>query len=68
MNAAAIAWIAGRVEGELWLAMCLREKRARNRSARGDVSLHKVLRRVRIVGSLVGDGEVAEGAIFGSGE
>ena len=55
-----MAWIAGR---EDWQARCLREKRARKRRARGSDSLVKVLRRVRIVKSSVGGGDVAEGAI-----
>lgn len=46
--------------------MCLREKRARNRRARDSVSEFKVLRRARIVVSLVGgtEGKSAEGAIL----
>ncbi len=60
-----MAWIAGR---EDWQARCLREKRARKRSARGEDSLVRVLRRARTVGSSVGGGgvaggEVAEGAM-----
>lgn len=61
MKAAAMAWMAGR---EDWQARCLREKRARKRRARGSDSLVRVLRRVRIVGSSVGGGDVAEGAIL----
>jgi len=56
-----MAWIAGR---EDWQARCLREKRARNRRARGSDSLVRVLRRVRIVESSAGGGDVAEGAIL----
>lgn len=61
VNAAAIAWMAGR---EDWQAICLREKRARKRRARGSDSEVKVLRRVMIVGSSVGGHDVAEGAIL----
>lgn len=61
MKAAAMAWMAGR---EDWQAKCLREKRARKRRARGSDSLLRVLRRVRIVESSVGGGDVAEGAIL----
>lgn len=60
MKAAAMAWIAGR---EDWQARCLREKRARKRSARGEDSLVRVLRRARTVRSPVGEGEVAGGEI-----
>ena len=52
--------MAGR---DAWQARCLREKSARNRSARGEDSLVRVLRRARTVGSSVGGGEVAEGAM-----
>lgn len=61
MKAAAMAWMAGR---EDWQARCLREKRARKRRASGSDSLVRVLRRVRIVGSSTGGGDVAEGAIL----
>jgi hypothetical protein len=61
VKAAAMASIAGR---EDWHARCLREKSARNRRARGSDSEVSVLRRVRMVGSAVGGGEVAEGAIL----
>ena len=61
VKAAAIASIA---EMEDWHARCLREKRARNRRARGSDSEVRVLRRVMIVGSAVGGGEVAEGAML----
>lgn len=53
--------MAGR---EDWHARCLREKRARNRRARGSDSDVRVLRRVAIVRSSLGSGEVAAGAIF----
>ena len=56
-----MAWMAGR---EAWQARCLRENRARKRRARGEDSLVRVLRRVRTIGSSVGGGEVAEGAMF----
>jgi len=56
-----MAWMAGR---EAWQARCLREKRARKRRARGEDSLVRVLRRARTVGSSVGGGEVADGAMF----
>ena len=55
-----MAWMAGR---DAWQARCLREKSARNRRARGEDSLVRVLRRVRTVLPSVGGGEVAEGAI-----
>jgi len=57
-----MAWMAGT---EDWHARCLREKRARNRRARGSFSEQRVLRRARMVGSLVGGGDVAEGAMAG---
>lgn len=61
MNAAAMASIAGM---EDWHARCLRENKARNRRARGSDSEVSVLRSVRMVGSVVGGGDVAEGAIL----
>jgi hypothetical protein len=63
VKAAAMASIAGM---EDWHARCLREKRARNRRARGSDSEVRVLRRVRMVGSTVGGGEVAKGAMLES--
>lgn len=63
-----MAWMACRVSGVAgWRhAWCLREKRARNRRARGTDSETRALRRVRMVW-LSGDGEqsssMAEGAI-----
>ncbi len=56
-----MALIAGR---EPWHPRCLREKRARKRRARGEDSVVRVLRRARRVGSSVGGGEVAAGAMF----
>jgi hypothetical protein len=53
--------MAGR---EDWQARCLREKRARKRRARGSDSDVRVLRRATTVGSRVGGGVVAEGAIL----
>ena len=53
--------MAGR---EDWQARCLREKRARKRRARGSFSDVKVLRRAMIVGSSVGGGDVADGAML----
>lgn len=41
----------------------MREKRARKRSARGEDSIVRVLRRASTVGSSVGEGEVARGEI-----
>lgn len=55
-----MAWIAGR---EDWQARCLREKRARKRSAMGEDSLVRVLRRARTVGPSVDGGEVARGEV-----
>ncbi len=49
---------------EAWHARCLREKSARKRRARGEDSVIRVLRRARMVGSSVGGGEVADGAMF----
>ena len=51
MNAAAMAWIAGMVcgVGVCRQAMCLREKRARKRWARGTDSEIRALRRTRMV-------------------
>ena len=62
-----MAWIAGR--GLLLVlagrqARCLRENRARKRRARGSDSLVRVLRRVRMVVSSWGVGEVADGAMM----
>ena len=56
-----MAWMAGMDD---WQARCLREKSARKRRARGSVSVVRVLRRERMVGSIAGGGVVAEGAIF----
>lgn len=69
-KAAAMAWIAGKVSevGGFRQAWCLREKRARNRRARGTDSEVRAIRRGRIVGSSrKGRGELvsmAEGAIL----
>lgn len=65
MKAAAMAWMAGRQGRDGMQARCLREKRARKRRARGEDSLVRVLRRVRMVwSSSVGGGEVTEGAMI----
>ena len=61
---AAIASIAGR---EDWQARCLREKRARNRRAKGSDSEVRVLRRERMAGSSVGGGGVTDGTILVKG-
>lgn len=63
--------MAGRVcgVGGDWEAKCFREKRARKRWASGVVSVQRVLRRVRIVasvicGMLVGLSSIRKGAIL----
>lgn len=60
-----VEWVVGGGS----VARCFREKRARKRCASGVVSVVRVLRRARTVGSatMVGEagGVIAEGAIFG---
>jgi len=60
-----MAWIAD-IAVEDWQARCLREKRARKRRARGELSEVSFLRRARIWESSgsVGMGDIAEGAMF----
>lgn len=69
-NAAAMAWIAGSVlsVGGCRQARCLREKRARNRRARGSDSEVRVLRRARMVGSTPSVVSIAAGAMVTNGE
>ena len=72
MNAAAIASIAAVVCADgVWHARCFKEKRARNRRARGTVSEVKAFLKVSTVVSMTGEassglGSMAEGDMFAS--